>query len=52
MDARVAEQREDSGLAAEIQRYLSAVEVFREAGCTPVWRTETGPPVSVRPDQR
>ena len=46
MDARVTHQREQE-LAAEIERYLSAVEVFRHAGCTPVWRTETGLPATV-----
>ena len=30
-------------LVGEIERYLAAVDVFREAGCEPCWRRERRP---------
>jgi hypothetical protein len=30
-------------LAIEIERYLAAVDAFREAGCVPRWRGERRP---------
>lgn len=31
------------GLIDEIERYLSAVDVFRALGCEPAWRPESEP---------
>jgi len=40
------------GLIDEIERYLSAVDVFRALGCEPAWRPESEPSAVVIEDVR
>jgi hypothetical protein len=32
-------------LIAEVERYLTALDVFRNLGCEPTWRAESAPPL-------
>jgi hypothetical protein len=46
----MTDQTDPNALIDEIARYLSAVELFRAAGCEPTWRPELT--VAVEPESK